>query len=66
MKMVMWNVYGSQPVYDGKIKNALGEFRKYSNIVDIPDHDEAALREAKIKYLELVISAALKNLIMIN
>ncbi len=52
MRIVMWNVYEDEPVYDGDFSGALSVWQKYSDIVNIPDHDEEKLRAAKIKYLE--------------
>lgn len=51
MRIVLWNVFDAQPIYDGSIENVLETFRKYSALVDIPDHDESLLRESKIRYL---------------
>ena len=51
MRIVLWNVFDSQPVYDGATKNVLEDFRKYSSLTDIPEHDESLIREAKIRYL---------------
>lgn len=51
MRVVMWDVFDTQPIYDGAIKNATAIFNKYSSLTDIPEHDESMLREAKIRYL---------------
>lgn len=51
-KFILWNTYEEAPVYDGKIKNGLEAFEKYSKITEIPEHDEAKLRAAKIKYFK--------------
>ena len=56
MRIVVWNVFDAQPVYDGVVRDALGVFQKYSVLTDIPEHDEALLREAKIKYLTTDLS----------
>lgn len=52
MRVVLWNVYDSAPIYDGAAKNAVPEFTKYSEISEIPEHDEDVLREAKVRYLK--------------
>ncbi len=52
MRVVLWNVYDSAPIYDGAAKNSVETFEKFSRIVDIPEHDEEVLREAKIRYLK--------------
>ncbi len=51
MRVVLWNVYDPAPIYDGTAKNAVATFEKFSEITEIPDHDEDVLREAKISYL---------------
>lgn len=51
LRAVIWNVYNSEPVYDGPVKNSIKTFTKYSTITDIPPHDESELRAAKIAYL---------------
>ena len=51
MRIIMWNVYEKDPVYDGTIGGSLEVFSKYSSEADVPDHDEEGLREAKKHYL---------------
>lgn len=51
MRCVMWNVYEKGPVFDGEIKDALEIFKKYTQIVEIPEHDAEELKSVKIKYL---------------
>lgn len=51
MRIIMWNVYEKDPVYDGAIGGSLEVFSKYSSEVDVPDHSEEELREAKKQYL---------------
>ncbi|MBQ2643411.1 zeta toxin family protein [Candidatus Saccharibacteria bacterium] len=51
LRAVIWNVYDTEPIYDGLVKNSIKTFTKYSTVTDIPPHDEAELRSAKIKYL---------------
>jgi len=50
-RIILWNVYDEKPIYDGKIKDSLAIFEKYSKITEIPAHDETKLRLAKIDYL---------------
>ena len=51
MRMVVWNVWQEEPVFDGKIRDCLAVWRENSVVVEIPQCDEEALRIAKIKYL---------------
>lgn len=51
LRAVIWNVYDIEPVYDGPVKDSIKTFTKYSAVTDIPPHDEAELRTAKIDYL---------------
>ena len=51
MRIVLWNVYEEKPVYDGAVGGSLESFSKYSSVVEIPEHDEDELRQAKIEYL---------------
>ena len=51
-RLVIWNVYGLEPVYDGEFQNGLTMFEKYSNETEIPEHDKDKMREAKINYLK--------------
>ena len=51
LRSILWNVYDAEPVYDGPVKNSIQTFAEYSAITDIPPHDEAELRAAKIQYL---------------
>lgn len=50
-RIILWNTYEENPVYDGPVKNSLAIFAKYSTVTDIPTHDENTLRQAKINYL---------------
>ena len=50
-KIILWNTYEEEPVYDGPIKGALGAFNKYSKKTDVPEHDEGKMCEAKKRYL---------------
>ena len=50
-RIILWNVWDSDPVYDGKIKDALSVFKKYSTIDNFtPKNTEDELRQAKITY----------------
>ncbi len=51
IRIILWSVYDELPIYDGKIKNALEIFKKYSKREDLPQKDDDARRIAKIKYL---------------
>ena len=51
MRIVMWNVYAEDPIYDGVFAGALPVFDKYSSETEIPEHDKEKLKSAKIKYL---------------
>lgn len=51
MRIVLWNTYERNPVYDGPIKDALEGFERYSTEKSVPVHDEADLREAKKEYI---------------
>lgn len=52
MRIILWNVWDTQPIYDGKIKNALETWQKYSAISEYTTKfTEDDLREAKIRYL---------------
>ena len=50
-RIILWNTYDPQPIYDGPVANSLAIFAKYSLVTDVPDHDEATLRAAKLAYL---------------
>ena len=52
VRLVLWNVYGLEPVYDGKFKDGLEVFKKYSSETEIPEHDKDEMRTAKINYLK--------------
>ena len=52
MEVIIWNTYDEAPVYDGPARAAVQPFQEYSKITEIPPHDEAILREAKVKYLQ--------------
>ena len=51
-RIVIWNTYETEPVYDGVFAEALAVFDKYASEEQIPEHDEEAMREAKINYLK--------------
>ena len=52
MRIVLWNVWDINPIYDGKIKTALETWNKYIKINDYETKfTENDLREAKIRYL---------------
>ena len=51
-RIVLWNVWDLEPIYDGEIKDAIAVFEKYSHIANFtPEATEETLREAKIAYL---------------
>ena len=51
-RIILWNVWDLEPIYDGKIKDALEIFDKYSHITEFtPITTEKALKDAKIAYL---------------
>ncbi len=50
-RIVLWNTFSEDPVYDGDIRNSVEIFARESSVIDIPEHDEGVLREMKIKYL---------------
>jgi len=50
-RIVIWSVYDKLPVYDGPIKNCSKVFQDYSNREELPQKNDDARREAKIKYL---------------
>ncbi len=53
MNIVMWNVWGKEPIFDGKIKDALKVWQKYEGMTKIPEeYDKDEIREAKIEYLK--------------
>ena len=51
LRIIIWNVYDDEPVYDGPISGSLEVFSEYSKKTDIPEHDEESLRAAKKKYV---------------
>ena len=51
LRIILWSVYDKPPVYDGKIKDCLKIFDDYSTREELPQKDDDARREAKIKYL---------------
>lgn len=50
-KIILWNTYDENPIYDGPVKSSLEIFAKESKVVDVPAHDEDALKIAKINFL---------------
>lgn len=52
MRILLWNVWDTEPIYDGKIINSTEIYEKYVKIDDFePKFTENDLREAKIRYL---------------
>lgn len=51
LHIILWSVYGLEPIYDGPIKNALEIFNEYSKKTDLPKNDDEERREAKIQFL---------------
>lgn len=53
MRVVMWNVWGKKPIFDGEVKNSLAIWKKYEKITKIPEeYDKDEIREAKVEYLK--------------
>ena len=51
-RIILWNVWDKEPIYDGKIKDAIAVFEEYSNITEFTaKHSEEELKNAKITYL---------------
>ncbi len=50
-RIIIWSVYDKLPVYDGPIKGCSKVFQDYSNRKELPQKDDDARRDAKIKYL---------------
>ena len=48
---ILWSVYDLDPIYNGKIKNALNIFQEYSEKTDLPKPNDDERREAKIQFL---------------
>lgn len=48
---ILWSVYDKDPIYNGKIKDSLEIFTKYSEKTDLPKKDDKERREAKIQFL---------------
>lgn len=52
MRIILWNVWDAQPIYDDAIANAIPTWQKFSSIEEFPTElTEDDLREAKIRYL---------------
>lgn len=52
MRIVIWNTFDVDPIYDGHLNDeAIQIFQKFSDVTEIPEHDEKILKEAKILYL---------------
>ena len=49
--IIIWSVYDKLPIYDGLIEKCIDIFNDYSSRKELPAKDDAARREAKIKYL---------------
>lgn len=54
LRVIMWDTFSEEPIYDGKVKGALPAFEKASSITEVPPHDEAVLLERKIAYLSML------------
>lgn len=54
LRVILWSVYDLDPIYDGKISDALSVFQDYSTRTTLPASDDAARAAAKIKYLSTV------------
>ena len=52
IRIILWSVYDRLPVYDGPIKDSLPIFTEYSSREDLPQKDDDARRNSKIKYME--------------
>lgn len=50
-RIIMWNVYDKQPVYDGPVKDCIKIFDENSARQDLPANDDDERRDAKIAYL---------------
>ncbi|MDO4611922.1 MAG: zeta toxin family protein [Candidatus Saccharibacteria bacterium] len=50
-KIILWNTYDKNPIYNGPVKNSLATFERESKITEVPGHDEDKLKQAKIKFL---------------
>ncbi|MBQ7201920.1 zeta toxin family protein [Candidatus Saccharibacteria bacterium] len=50
--IIIWSVYDKPPVFDGKIKDCLETYEKYSVLETLPQKDDDERREAKIDYLK--------------
>lgn len=51
MRVIMWSVYDTAPIYDGGVKGALEIYNIYSARTELPQKDDDARREAKKQYL---------------
>lgn len=51
MRMVMWNVWQEEPVFDGKIQDCLDVWQENSAVTEMPEYDKEILKVAKINYL---------------
>lgn len=49
--VILWSVYDLDPIYSGKIKNALEIFNEYSSKTELPKADDDERRAAKIQFL---------------
>ncbi len=50
-KIILWNTYDKEPIYNGKVSGVLTTFERESKITETPEHDEDELRKAKIEFL---------------
>ncbi len=50
-RIIIWNTYEENPVYDGVTQGSYEVFKKYSEEKTVPAHDTDKLKQAKIAYL---------------
>lgn len=54
MRIILWNVWDANPIYDGPVKNSLPKWNEYSNIEDYTAIlSENDLRDSKTRYLSV-------------
>ena len=51
IRIILWSVYGLNPIYDGPVSGCLDIFADYSSRETLPARDDAARASAKISYL---------------
>ena len=54
-RIILWDTYDSEPIYDGPVHDSLRIFTEYSAITVAPPHDELALRTAKLDYFAKLV-----------